>query len=164
MQHDTLHKHPAWKKGPFTSGVAGKPSGVALRTVQSWVEKGLVIPVKEGAKSGDKHEFSVTNCVEIGFIKGLADSGLPIKSIKVIMDWLRGEAKHTLKTYKITTSYFLIIRPDRGGGELRLEGWIGTPFNGKLPDEWLKWTIPDRCERTIILNLSTIAKRVLDNI
>ncbi len=81
-----------FEKTSFLAGKAGNFSKVPLRTVQSWVEKGLLVPAISDTKgTGDKRLFNIWNCIEIGIIKTLADGRVSIKLIKEIMDFLRVE-------------------------------------------------------------------------
>ena len=82
------------KGSAFLTGKAGSFSGVPKRTVQYWTERNLITPeIADTTGTGSKRLYSTFNCIEIGIIKSLADSRLPIKLIRSIMTFLRKEPK-----------------------------------------------------------------------
>jgi len=74
------------KNASFMAGKAGSFSGAKLRTVQAWTKEGLVESDITGTTgTGDKREYSATNCIEIGIIKSLTNSRLSLNLIKDVM-------------------------------------------------------------------------------
>jgi len=107
----------------FMAGKAGSFSGVPLRTVQSWTEKGLVIPdIAESTGTGSKRLYSVFNCIEIGIIKSLTNSRLSLKLINEIMETLRTEISIDSMIEHIKTNLLDSLKD-------KVKHLLGSPLN-----------------------------------
>jgi len=65
----------------------GEVSGqldIPVRTIQQWVEKGLVVPEKGTRGTGDKCVYDVQNVLDIYTIKILTTAGMNLKMVKMI--------------------------------------------------------------------------------
>jgi DNA-binding transcriptional MerR regulator len=84
------------KDAVFLAKKAGSFSDVPLRTLQSWTEKGLVIPgIEDTTGTGSKRLYSVLNCIEIAIIKEFTKERMRLDIVKRLMDYLR--EPHTYK-------------------------------------------------------------------
>jgi hypothetical protein len=161
MSHFSLPKHPAWSKGPFLTGKAAGFAGVVMRTAQGWIARQIIIPgVETGERSGHKHQMSALNCVEIGIVKSLSETGLSLKFVGDVMAWLREDNR--LRTMMTHNNVYLFLKPDR-----KTENAFTYCYDHKKEfntSEWHAFSNPVDCEKTVVLNVTMIAKKVLDNI
>jgi len=74
----------------FLSKKAGEIAGVPQRTVQSWTEKGLIIPdISDTTGTGDRRRYSIVNVIELAVIKALSRERLSYKAIRGITEFLQ---------------------------------------------------------------------------
>jgi len=158
-----------FKDASFLAGKAGSFSGVPLRTVQSWVEKGLLTPeIADTTGTGSKRLFNLWNCIEIGIIKSLAGSRISMKLIKGIMDDMR-DRSHEIETmggHKLSLLKYLSV--SRQG--VMVIGMGDTPeflylVDTKFHDpEMFRKNIDEIFEKynqALIINIRKIADNVL---
>ena len=159
----------------FFAGKAGSFSGVPLRTVQSWTEKGLIVPeIADTAGTGSKRLYSILNCIEIGIIKSLADSRLSLKFIKKALEYIRRpippefrEHSRVLKNVSrefgktllhlqivMEQSYLVVYFVKGGHPEFTFRG------AGDIAQIGILDLIKDR-DKIIIINIKNITNRVL---
>lgn len=87
----------------YLAGEAGSFSGVPLRTVQTWTEKGLVEPdISIASGTGSKRKYSALNCIEIALIKHFADDRMKLDAIKHIMLAFKFPADRKKKGFKVS--------------------------------------------------------------
>ena len=160
------------KDTSFLAGKAGSFSGVPLRTVQSWVEKGLLTPdIADTTGTGSKRLFSVWNCIEIGIIKSLADSRISMKLIKEIikeiMDFLRTKwniPDGLSVPAGETTPLKLLVKGERAKLIVRLSDKPSFRFvSSDNPKEFQKDfdKILEGYDTALIVNIKNIADRVI---
>jgi len=74
----------------FLSKKAGKIAGVPQRTVQSWTEKGLIIPdISDTTGTGDRRRYSITNVIELAVLKALSRERLSYHAIRGVAKYLQ---------------------------------------------------------------------------
>jgi len=77
----------------FFTKRAGSFSNVPSRTVQSWSERGLIIPdIADTSGTGTKRRYGICNCIEIGIVKSLTENRLALKIVGQIMAHLKSKA------------------------------------------------------------------------
>ena len=84
--YERIKQLPDDKKEFYTKR-AGGFSGVNMRTLQTWVEYGLLKAKTEG--TGDRRKFSPMQCIEIALVKTLSKKQISFKLIKKFMRSLR---------------------------------------------------------------------------
>lgn len=152
----------------FLSRQAGSFSGVPQRTVQGWTERGLITPDIAGTTgTGSRRLYSVENCIQIGIIKALTTQGLPIRQISFIMSqmltktklWELLEEPVAFLTVHLPPFDYTIVSP-----QLSITTFERAPSSDRKGSGWWKTTAPIDCDAVLILNLTRIAKRVVEKI
>lgn len=172
------------KRSTTLASAAGSLSDVPLRTLQSWVDKKLIIPeVPAEHGTGSKHLFNGINCIEVGIIKALTKERFGLKVIKEAMNYLRHRAdienlhdpdilnlfnyKSNIEALIDKEITFLIIGTTEE--ELRRLNVVGFDKEdvsniGKSPvDVWAVWTQvtnPFDLDNVFILNTGRIVERI----
>jgi DNA-binding transcriptional MerR regulator len=158
--------------GPYEATAAGSFSGVKLRTVQTWTDKGLLIAETEG--KGDRRKYDALQCIEIGIIATLSEITLPLKIIKKIMDDLRNKGNPlTLKQALGSKRAYIIIRWYKSGnlGVTCVTNRHYGPRSGidrsdkrTFKEFWIDTTIPEDGQfvKSVIVDLGYIRDEVIN--
>ena len=64
-------------------------TGLTMRQIVNWTDKGLIVPVLEANGAGSKREYSFRNILEIAIIRELFEIGFGIWRVKKIMKEVR---------------------------------------------------------------------------
>lgn len=78
---------------------------ITQRQVQSWTEKGLVIPFREAIGGGSKRGYDNVNLIEYLICKALLNNGQGIQSVKIILNSMR-EKKLLRRWYENPKVYY----------------------------------------------------------
>ena len=148
----------------YFSKQAGSFSGVPQSTVQLWTEKGLVDST-ETTGTGVRRQYSELNCIQIGIVKALRDKGVSLRSIESVMKNLI--PKKNLELHLKEKNTFLILRLDTdrviNAPQKSVFSFPDTELeNDDFKGKWVYLTIPLDSEEVRIMNLSRIAKKVLE--
>ena len=157
----------------FLSGKAGSFSDTPQRTVQKWTDDNLIIPPSgEPNGTGDRRQYSVLNCIEIGIIKSLAKDRVSFRVISEVMKTLREGRPLTFEEALADDKAFLIIRfyePDKHEIScVSNEHWGSQAgIENETRDFqtfWIDTTIPkdDQFQKSMVVDLSYIARKILD--
>lgn len=104
------------KQDTFYTKMAGSFSDVPPRTVQSWTEKGIVVPdVANTTGTGSKRLYGVRNCIEIGLAKSLTENRLPLSIVGQIIKYMRSlengrVTKPKLDDVLVARAGFLVVK------------------------------------------------------
>lgn len=166
MKKKSMIPDQLWDKAYF-SKEAGSFSKTPQRTVQLWTERRALTPdISDTDGSGDRRQYSVLNCIEIGIIRSLSNNRVPFGLIKVIMKELRKEGD--LEKFMDEDRGFLAIQFDRDGtlkkGRYAVDMCSdNVKLDGSFIDEWFRATAPEPSEQILIININRIARSVLSN-
>lgn len=150
------------KNKTYLSKAAGSFSGVPQRTVQLWTERGLLQVPTTG--TGNRRRYSVINCIEIGILKSLSTERMSFENMLGIMQIL-----HCSEAYRKRGKTNLETFLEKGIGSISVLSFINgekvflvgdkpkKSDSGKIFDK----IGPEGVEKTIIINLMQIAKKVL---
>ena len=157
-------KYPeGWENQTFFSKQAGGFSGVPQRTVQAWTESGLIIAKTKG--TGDRRRYSSLHCIEIGIVKSLTRERMDLRIVRDIMTFLRKYRPSNLQRLLDEVQGYLVIRLN---GKRRitphLYGYSRTnESNQSLMKYWRMISMPTDCEKTLIINVTRVARKVISN-
>ena len=176
-------KPPARPEGEkIFSKAAGAPSGVPQPTVQQWTDKGYILSPTDG--TGDRREYTVFNCIEIGVVRSLAATRLPSKHISKVMKALRGwpgtpltleealgggEAELIIRFYAkgadeyIGVSCVTSIHYGPRKARVSKDGILEDPEGRSFEDYWRDTTIPkdQKHVKTLVVDLKYIERKVV---
>jgi DNA-binding transcriptional MerR regulator len=89
----------------FTSRDVARLTGISLRQLQWWDERGIVVP----ARSGHKRLYSLDDLAEVAVICELRVRGFSLQKIRRIVRFLQRELGHRLvDTVRATSEYHLL--------------------------------------------------------
>ena len=150
------------------AGKAGSFSGVPLRTVQFWTEKGLVKPdIHNSSRTGDKRLYSALNCIEIAIVKFLTSDRMSLFDVQQFMDAFRkpwaefeGSSFTMLECLLEENPGYIILKYD----DNRIIDIYASQRLKNNPESWQSVTEPAGYDKAVIINLTRIAKRVLEKI
>ena len=154
--------------GPFEATAAGSFSGVKLRTIQAWTTEGLLLTDTYG--KGQKRQYDVLDCIEIGVIATLSEISISRKIIKKIMSELREGTPLTLKQALGSKNAYMVVRWYKSGnwGVACVTDKDYGPRSGidkkrDFKQWWLDATIPEDGEfvKSIIVDLGYIRDEVI---
>jgi len=60
----------------FSGSDVVRAVGMNQKVLTQWIDRGLIIPAKKAAGSGDKNGFTLLDIIRVGMMKQLADFGL----------------------------------------------------------------------------------------
>lgn len=165
----------------FFSKKAGSFSKTPQRTVQAYTEREALAPDVSGTKdgTGDRRQYSVLNCIEIGIARHLSKVRVPFKQIKSAMKYLRGPVYDRLdKKYnpkddrledmlKYDHGYMTIqIDPDRILTQPKYAFLAYSDDEGLSSEKihyWFRITTAESTDQVSIVNINRIAREVLAN-
>lgn len=150
----------------FLSKTAGSFSGVPQRTVQAWTEAGFIIPeISDTSGTGKRREYSVINLIQIAVLKALADERISHVVMSMVSEQFQN--KKIIRHLEEEESY-LILRRGRDQGlkkiaepDVAFYSFSKGEFEG---EEWVKLTRATESDKVIIVNLSRIAERILNQL
>ena len=157
-------KYPeGWEKQTFFSKQAGSFSGVPQRTVQAWTEAGLIIAKTKG--TGDRRRYSHLHCIEIGIVKSLTRERIDLRIVRDIMTFLRKYRPSNLQRLLDEVQGYLVIRLN---GKKRITPHLygysrANESNQSLMKYWRMISMPTDCEKTLIINVTRVARKVISN-
>ena len=89
----------------FTSKEVVKLTGISPRQLQWWVERGIVIP----GRQGHKRIFSPDDLAEIAVICELRERGFSLQKIRIVIRFLQKElARRLVETVTSASEYHLL--------------------------------------------------------
>jgi hypothetical protein len=157
------------KGATFLSKKAGSFSGVPQRTVQSWSEKGFLIPEgRDTTGTGKRRRYSVVNCIEIGVLKGLARKRLGDQVIRDTMQFIRDFRERFLSG--MAAFLHLYVNYDNPDKMVRTFSLYSTPeIPPDKPSVRLHRAVLDsehlnKCDEAITINVGRIVRKVLAEI
>jgi hypothetical protein len=154
------------KDAGFLSKKAGSFSGVPQRTVQSWSEKGFLIPEgRDTTGTGKRRLYSVVNCIEIGVLKALARKRLGDKAIRKTMEFVRKIRKYVFSG----TAAYLHLYIDYGNPDEMVRTFTipyipATKYSTKRPEVGLHFKYLNECDEVVTINMAKIVRKVLAEI
>ncbi len=161
----------------YFSKKAGGFCGMPQSTVQLRTDDGCIIPAKdtEGG-TGHRRKYSILNCIEMGLIKAMSDSRVPVKKIKGVMFWLRTGRKNLagepsrLEEY-LWEDFANLVIPLKATTESNIKlvaDYVVLAYSEKDKKinykRWFEVTQPRGVEGMILLNITAIARKVLEAI
>ena len=163
MTVEKLQFPKGWENLTFFSKRAGSFSGVPQRTVQAWTEAALIIAKTKG--TGDRRRYSGLNCIEIGIVKSVTRERLDFRIAREIMAFLRKYRPSNLQRLLEEEQGDLVIRLDgKGSFTPHAYGYSKDHENNRsLMQYWRLITMPNDCEKTLIINVTRVARHVLTN-
>jgi hypothetical protein len=163
MAAERLKLPEGWENLTFFSKRAGSFSGVPQRTVQAWTEAGLINVKTKG--TGDRRRYTGLNCIEIGIVKSFTRERLDFRIAREVMGFLRKYRPSNLQRLLDEAQGYLVIRLD-GTGRITPHAYgysKDNENNRSLMKYWRLITMPTDCEKTLIINVTRIARQVLSN-
>ena len=89
----------------FTSRGVTKLTGISLRQLQWWDERGIVVP----ARDGHKRIYSLDDLAEIAIICELRERGFSLQKIRRVIRFLQRElGKRLVETVRAASEYHLL--------------------------------------------------------
>ena len=89
----------------FTSRDVTKLTGISLRQLQWWDERGIVVP----ARDGHKRIYSLDDLAEIAIICELRERGFSLQKIRRVIRFLQRElGKRLVETVRAASEYHLL--------------------------------------------------------
>ena len=89
----------------FTSRAVTEFTGISLRQLQWWDERGIVVP----ARDGHKRIYSLDDLAEVAVICELRDRGLSLQKIRRVIRFLQRElGKRLVETVRAASEYHLL--------------------------------------------------------
>jgi DNA-binding transcriptional MerR regulator len=99
----------------FTSRRVAELTGISLRQLQWWDERGIVVP----ARDGHKRIYSLDDLAEIAVICELRERGFSLQKIRRVIRFLQRElGKRLVETVRAASEYHLLT----DGRHIFLEG------------------------------------------
>jgi DNA-binding transcriptional MerR regulator len=89
----------------FTSRAVTELTGISLRQLQWWDERGIVIP----ARDGHKRIYTLDDLAEVAVICELRDRGFSLQKIRRVIRFLQRElGKRLVETVRAASEYHLL--------------------------------------------------------
>ncbi len=92
-------------QGPFTSREVVQRTGITLRQLQWWDERGVVVPVREG----HRRLYSLEDLTEVAVICELRQRGFSLQRVRRVLRFLQREfGKRLAETVSASSDYHLL--------------------------------------------------------
>jgi DNA-binding transcriptional MerR regulator len=89
----------------FTSRAVADLTGISLRQLQWWDERGIVVPAREG----HRRVYSLDDMAEVAVICELRKRGFPLQRIRRVIRFLQRElSKRLVETVRAASEYHLL--------------------------------------------------------
>ena len=89
----------------FTSRGVAQLTGISLRQLQWWDERGIVVP----ARDGHKRIYSLDDLAEVAVICELRERGFSLRKVRHVVRFLQRETgKRLVDTVRATSEYHLL--------------------------------------------------------
>ena len=137
----------------FTSRTVAQLTGISLRQLQWWDERGLVVPAREG----HKRLYSLDDLAEVAVICELRERGFSLQKIRRVLRFLQHElGRRLVETVRAASEYHLLTDGHHIFLEDSARGVVDILKNARQP--MLSICLSDTVQR-IDANIQSTKKR-----